>query len=655
MSIFDWGASPDPENAWPYAAYLNDDLFFGDHHVMSASIVSKWMRIKDVIGIPSILKGIDHRPTFYTGKPTRYSWDGRSDYDRYGSLLTNLESLAHSCASSRYSQLKAIGHERTIEHVAYKGHLIDSSLVSCFKYDGMLSDMPFYFDTYSPSVSSVGSFLVDISKKELKFAPQGPVEGHSHAGFGQDLFERFDRIVGTINVLGGSYTRNYYGFTYTYSNVSNNSSRDLGIIDVEYDYEMTNVYLHRVKYHVHIFAEVSFRPTSVVDGIFDSGRYYNIQDDVLSIVDHSKVEYVDSNWTGFIPLIPTLHGQLALSRSIVVSDYNPSTAGESIDLGFYDFIGESKTRNGSLITMSKEAYLRNRFHLDLKDIRSSSFLAASDALTQLTSVLDANWLQNAQHLGDILSVLPDVKGLSEILAKFNDGDISLLKDIADYLTDGILRWNFQQKPLIRDGKEILQKDLLTAVRRLSQPRTYRLHGKFEYTFEEKDRYFLGYEQTLVTRAEIEIQISLGSLLTACLIGDSLGFFPTLSRLWSLVPFSFVVDWFTNMSARLAEVDSQIKFLGCTTNWCVYSYKVAVIPSVSDLDDYGLIDCGRQESLVDTFISDDDYNAEGPFQLTVYRRELSLIMPRLTDSRFDFLKRVSGPNPWTVGSLLWKLI
>lgn len=58
-----------------------------------------------------------------------------------------------------------------------------------------------------------------------------------------------------------------------------------------------------------------------------------------------------------------------------------------------------------------------------------------------------------------------------------------------------------------------------------------------------------------------------------------GFFPTLSNMWDLVPYSFIVDWFTDIGDCLANVDSYLLYQNSRIEWqfgfstLSYSYPV----------------------------------------------------------------------------------
>jgi hypothetical protein len=111
--------------------------------------------------------------------------------------------------------------------------------------------------------------------------------------------------------------------------------------------------------------------------------------------------------------------------------------------------------------------------------------------------------------------------------------------------------------------------------------------------------------------------------------DSNGLLPLPSRLWDLIPFSFVADWFTGMSDRLrsAEIYAFSNFF--TFDYLIHSYWVMQDNSAS----FPLL------------------TAVTPVTSSWYRRELSRIIPRPQDSPFNFDSQPVRVNYLTAGSLI----
>nr|QQM16294.1 putative maturation protein [Ensystermes virus] len=135
-----------------------------------------------------------------------------------------------------------------------------------------------------------------------------------------------------------------------------------------------------------------------------------------------------------------------------------------------------------------------------------------------------------------LKELPDmVKKLGNILAAIPG--ISTGAKLASTSAKAYLAWHYGIRLMIQDTKEILR-----ALRRsgLSAYHTQRA----EVTLDE------GWYRISVACNDYDYQLN--SLIDQLRRFDLL---PTLENLWDLVPFSFVIDWFTGISSSLKAIDS----------------------------------------------------------------------------------------------------
>lgn len=358
----------------------------------------------------------------------------------------------------------------------------------------------------------------------------------------------------------------------------------------------------------------------------------NPSSSVLLVVDNSKVIPGQSSdgWWGdtknFFRIVNSNRNS-GLVAPILHAD-------ESSDTHFQEFF---HSYNGQFLR--KDYALRRAFDRDSRELRPSSFLAACDALDSNVEILKANHLQNLQHLKDVLSLIPDVGKLGEVTARLAKGDFTAIPLAIDAITELILQWRFQQSPLLSAYQELAPIDVRKRISDLLAPQTYTWRGKFVYQFED-DNLMVDGKLSLVTRCKINLSFDASTALPAILAANSVGLLPNLSRLWSLVPFSFVVDWFTNESARLKAVDNQILFATAfRVHYCVYSYELTWLIDEKELAFHNLVNLDEAD----------------PLRITLYEREVSRYMPCLRNSKHDFLRRKHGPDPITVGSLLFQLL
>jgi len=292
----------------------------------------------------------------------------------------------------------------------------------------------------------------------------------------------------------------------------------------------------------------------------------------------------------------------------------------------------------------------NTYHLGLaqrlalfeRDFRASSFYSSSDALHSVIDVLQANNIENATQLSGLVDLLPDTKKIGVIAAKAAERDPGVVLDVVDFLADAILAFRFGQKPTADDVNEFISTDFQSTFDNLLRSKSQTAYGSSTYHFtsdEMENLVQLPGTMKLVTRSKIRIHTDMTTLLSGYLSANGMGMMPSLSRLWAVVPFSFVVDWFTGMSDRLQSVDDQLLWMAMGTDWCLHSFKLTYYPSDEYLASFGL--CNS--------------HADDPFGFVTYSREFSRLMPRLTDARFDYQAPSHGPNPVTVVALVWQFL
>jgi hypothetical protein len=272
----------------------------------------------------------------------------------------------------------------------------------------------------------------------------------------------------------------------------------------------------------------------------------------------------------------------------------------------------------------------------MDDVRPSSFLSASDALDKHLETLSTNHIQTLEHLKDVLGLLPDLVELPRMIHKIAQGDFTVLKDLIDYISDAILRYRFSQRPTYKAIEEIVGTDPLRFLDTLGKSASYTIYGENTFIFPDEQNPYRDGKLVLVTRSKVRITQDLSTLVGSILFANSVGLLPTLSRIWEIIPFSFVVDWFTSMNKRLKLLDTQLAYMAFRTDWCCHSYTLSYYPSDESLQDYGLV----------------TYPEKNRFSVTAYEREKSVYMPRLRTSPYDFVGN-RKLNALTVGAFAWQ--
>lgn len=281
-----------------------------------------------------------------------------------------------------------------------------------------------------------------------------------------------------------------------------------------------------------------------------------------------------------------------------------------------------------------EENFRSWIERNLRDIRPASALSTADAMSDLQRSPNTDVLQNLVKVKDISSQIPRIMELVQIVRKLANRDLSSIRDIIDFLTSLRLQYGFQWRPEFELLIEILPQ-LPGALLAFSQSaETLIGRGKYEYDFLDSECYRACH---LVVRTKIVASSDISSSLATYLRADSLGILPTPANIWDIIPFSFVVNWFTNMGKRIRQLGQMANFWLLDPIVIVHTYTFTSYYTSDELD---AMSC---RSLA---------GADRPY-MKVHIREVSSLVSFPCTSRFDF-QRITNSPEWTiVGSLLWQ--
>jgi hypothetical protein len=289
--------------------------------------------------------------------------------------------------------------------------------------------------------------------------------------------------------------------------------------------------------------------------------------------------------------------------------------------------------------LGEHKYLDNfakAVHLSYRDITASSLFSSVDAFLQAQSSLDVNLLQDLAELPEILSSIPDLQAGLKVIGRLAKRDFSFatLREILNYVTSENLRYSFGAGPTIDSATKTIPKLISTFDRLgLSSKQTV---GRGSYYVKLSN--VLGRQEvTIQTRTKIVMDSSFSGLLSAITRVDCLGLLPKASNLWDILPFTFVVNWFTGIGSALrrAEYSAQLAVIPA---YYVHTYTIS-----SPLSDLELESIGASSS------------SSKPASLRLYYRDISLYSPIPRDSRFGFGYPSGIPSWGTFGSLLYQLI
>lgn len=614
-------------HTWPVMYYNGDNFFLNGGSSFVPGLISGPMAVSSVLGITKHAEEFVDSKVYLTPKPVTRPFVGREDASRYETPLNRFH-LGDASAALKASLL-----EKQVDHLHFRGLLSDSALITKYEpstalygFDGNIQLKPW-------QGASNGFRATGVNSRGFLTFEEVLVDDQPYS-YALNVDAYRDSLAKLNHIRTNEFVRNDSGFTRRWSNgdgsisfADNYYHFDLSYhYQVEWDYRGYGFFFARFKVNLKFF--LGFDEAY---GSLPAFQKNPISPDVVHFGDSSTVTYVD----GFHP------DHVVISEPIRVSKYAAVGVESNVcqaSTSYYSNFGLYRRWESNSELKRQKAFEQSVLR-EMSSIRPSAYLAASKSLEDSIQILTFNALQDLQHLRDVLSLIPDLGPLLEIAAKAVAGDPSAVKDLIDFITHVILQYQFSQRPIVKDGKEILATDLKGSLDRLTKVESRTLYGKFAYTFSDSENFVGPGRLELVTRSKIRLHVDMSTLMVSYLCANSLGLLPTLSRIWQVLPFTFVVDWFTNMSKRLRLVDDQVTWLAMRTDWCLYSYKMTYYPSPEELSEYSLVSLDPEE----------------PFGIVLYTREFSRYTPVLRESRFDFLKPTRGPDPVTVGALIWQLV
>jgi hypothetical protein len=266
-------------------------------------------------------------------------------------------------------------------------------------------------------------------------------------------------------------------------------------------------------------------------------------------------------------------------------------------------------------------------------------LAANSALEECMGVLEANHLENLSQMNVIGQLVGPFRNFVRLAGAVKKRDVvGTAMSAIDLLTDAQLLYSYAISPTLKDAKELARESesLLSKYRDESLYEWKTFYGS--HFFEIPDSFLPQYPGLRVDyRAKIRVRLNPNSILASILPVEAFGLLPTLSRMWDLIPFSFVADWFLNIGGKLNAVDTALIFLAFDIEFVEMSMKVKWNIGDSLLESYNLQASGTE-----------------PY-LSYYCRTLTDTVPGFCYSDLDFEPGNGFPDWKTVTSLAWKLI
>lgn len=604
-------------------------------------------------------------------KPTPMPYSATSDWDAYGSNLYGLEQAASLLRNGKLAVFSQDG-DHSVVHSSYQGR-IGGFRVPESLFPPALGSIPCNRQTIYGDYSSVWLPPVTVKVMSVDSLPAqnivlqdvAPVVGDRYSlwdypttvcgrqlttevlallqelgtledtiDYGGDGLAVYTTVINSVNVSRFRWSISYDTvfeqfrdwdpvWPYTYVKVGNTISYEF-LYDptpyhAEYGIDGDGVYSFRVRFPGNIVARrhcwVDDTNRGDLAAWFPLSRYYGGDSDITFTLHNG--DFPDQQF-----------GDMPLN---MVCAWTPV------------FTAQGETDPPRLAQLGKDGLtygLRHEVERYLGDIRLSSFKAASDALGDLAGGIDSDVLQTLVKVNDLSSLIPNIKDAIIGLRSIVSGDIpSGILSLIDMVTSLRLQSQFTYRPdLLLLQKQLPEMLSLMRTFHKSRPNIVSSRGSFHYEFPQGT--FGREESHLETHATVFCNRDSDHVLSSILDVRSLGILPGPANAWDLVPFSFIVNWFTGVGQRIRDLENSAFLILLSPRRFVYSYKIWSPLTQHELEKYHILR---------------DDGEDLPPRLVYYRRDVSAYPPRIGDGRFDFGMPTRLPDWETSLSLTWQLL
>lgn len=204
---------------------------------------------------------------------------------------------------------------------------------------------------------------------------------------------------------------------------------------------------------------------------------------------------------------------------------------------------------------SYKNFLRS-IHPLVGDAYAITQLSTVDAIDKYLVNMRINQLEAISDLRSLLGLVDIVQLFQRVRSIKRDIGVSLLRDIIDILSSAELAWSFSVRPTISDTEKIVDKAQSFRRRYYGKNSLFTFNTIYGKTQLDDIGDFFGVFQdmTLTVRSKVRLRFADDSLLAYAMPYRSLGILPSLSAVWEIIPFSFVVDWIFPVNDHLSMAD-----------------------------------------------------------------------------------------------------
>jgi len=286
-----------------------------------------------------------------------------------------------------------------------------------------------------------------------------------------------------------------------------------------------------------------------------------------------------------------------------------------------------------------------------KDLYALAFKSTKDAVDTYYSSVSSNHIEFLAELNDLASPIDVAKNFNQVsarvfaqpLPKPLGRKLGVLRSLLSVLADAKLVYSLAIAPTFRDALDTAKKaeSILSRFSSLIDGKPEELRGKFSLQVPEELSGFPG--TFAVARSKVIVQFHPDSYLTGLFKLRAWGLLPSLSSLWDLLPWSFVLDWATHTGAQLDEVDASFMLNALDVVYSVHSVKLGWNFDPDTLAEYDVHIPSRlsSDSTIDGYV--------------FYDRWAAQFLPQLSPTRLPLWGPSEVPDWTLLGALIYKLL